>query len=134
MKCINLLSIMALNDGDDVDINIMEFTLEDTYEHLKDLKYEREQKIKKMIDIIKNNEVRKLGPNTAAEEIRLKRFRFVQSMGKFTTLEQPENLPISNTPDFYANALKELEDEVHAMEELDKITDEEIAELQTDVS
>ncbi|OXU26447.1 hypothetical protein TSAR_012031 [Trichomalopsis sarcophagae] len=125
---------MASNDEDDVDMNLVEFTLEDTYDHLKDLKHEREQKIKKMIDIIKNNEVRKLEPTTPAEEIRLKRFQFVQSMRKFVALEQPQNLPVPNTPDFYTDALKELEDEVYAMEELDKITDEEIADLETDIA
>lgn len=120
--------------GDDADMSSVEFTLEDTYEHLKDVKCEREQEIKELIDIVQNNEVRTLEPNVTQEEILLKRFKFAQSLAKFVAQEQPKELSVPNTPDFYSDALKGLEDEVHAMEELNKIADEEIAELERDIA
>ncbi|XP_008215114.2 uncharacterized protein LOC100117389 [Nasonia vitripennis] len=120
--------------GDDADMSSVEFTLEDTYEHLKDVKCEKEQEVKELIDIVQNNKVRTLQPNVTPEEILLKRYKFAQSLAKFVAQEQPKDLSIHNTPDFYSGALKGLEDEVQAMEELDKITDEEIAELESDIA
>ena len=121
------------NNEDDIDIS-QEFTLEETYKHLKKLKIEGEQEIKQLMNVIQNNEVKTLGPNITPEEIKVKRLKFIESMHKFISEEQPKDLLVPSTPDYYTNVLQSLEDEVHTMEELDKMTDEEISELEKDIA
>lgn len=125
---------MSSNDSDDVDMNSVEFTLGDTYDDLVDIKKQRVDEVKKLMTIINNNEAKALRPDVTPDEIRQKRLKFMQSMEKLVLKEQPKDDPIPNTPDFYAAALKDLEKEVHKMQELEKMTDEEIAEIQADIN
>ncbi|XP_014211642.1 uncharacterized protein LOC106641662 [Copidosoma floridanum] len=125
---------MASNTDVDMDSSSIEFTLTDTYEHLKEVKHEKEQEIKKLINIVKNNQVQTLGPNVTSEQIRQKRLKFVQSVQKFITEKQPKDLPIPLTNDFYANAVQEIDAEVSAIGELHKNTDEEINEIISDIN
>ncbi|XP_058805592.1 uncharacterized protein LOC131672408 isoform X2 [Phymastichus coffea] len=122
------------NEEDDIEMSSVEFTLEDTYEHLKDLKTEREQEVIKLMNVLKNNEVRTLGPHITPEEIRKKRLKFVYSMAKLVEKEQPKDFPISGTPDFYNDALKELEDEVQSQAKLEKFIDADIEDIEKDIT
>lgn len=131
---IQIFKMSQVNVNDDVEMSSVEFTLEDTYEHLKDLKTEREQEINNLINIVRNNEVKTLGPNTTPEEIRKKRLKYVHFMAKFVVQEQPKDLPVSSTPDFYNDALKELEEEVQSQAELEKFTDAEIDDIEKDIA
>ena len=124
---------MSSNDSDDVDMSSVEFTLEDTYEHLSEVKNENKKEVVELMNIVKNNEARTLGPNVTCEEIRLKRMKFIRSMEKFVANEQPTDLPIPNTLDIYINTVKELEDEVRTMEDLSKMSNEEISEIERDI-
>ncbi|XP_011495525.1 PREDICTED: uncharacterized protein LOC105360331 [Ceratosolen solmsi marchali] len=123
-----------MESSESIDISSIEFTLEDTYEHLKDIKKERELEIQQLMNIIKNNEIRTLDSNITPEEIRYKRAKYVQSLDKYVKLEQPRDLPIVNTADFYTSVLKDLEDEVTTSEELNEAADEEIKELESDIN
>lgn len=129
----NFKERMSSNNEDDVDMESSSFTLEDTYKRLLAVKEERAEEVKALISIVQNNDVKTFKPDVTPEEIQRKRLKFIQSMGKFVAQEQPKDLPVLDTPDFYANTLSELEDEVRAMKELHVSVDKEIEELESDV-
>lgn len=125
---------MSSNDSDDIDMRSEVFTLEDTYDNLVDIKNQKVNEMKKLITVINNNEARPLPLDITPDEIRQKRLKYMESVQKFVSQEQPKDGPVILTLDFYTVALRELESEIHKMQELEKVTDEEIAEIEADIS
>jgi hypothetical protein len=123
-----------METSDSIDVSSIEFNQEDTYEHLKEVKKEREMEIIKLMKIIQNNEFHTLNPNVTPEEIRNKRAKFAQSLNKYVKEEQPKDFPILKTPEFYTDVLNDLKNEVGTISELDKAMDEEIKELEIDIA
>ncbi|KAL7305925.1 hypothetical protein TKK_0001401 [Trichogramma kaykai] len=114
---------------EDVDMDDVEFTLKDTFEHLMEERQERITQVKKLMEIIKNNEAKTIESNVTPAEIRRKRLKFVQSMTKIVSQEQPKDLPLPSTSDMYIDALTVLEKEVEKVEELNQIAKQENEEL-----
>lgn len=124
---------MSSNDTNDIDMNSVGFTLDDAFEDLNDIKHQRVCEVKKLMTVINNNEARTLRPDITPAEIKQKRLKYMQSVQKFISKESPNYLPIPDTPDYYNDTLIDLENEVRKMQELEKLTDQEIAEIEADI-
>ncbi|KAJ8687986.1 hypothetical protein QAD02_023781 [Eretmocerus hayati] len=121
------------SSGDSVASGSDKSTLEDFLESLKNLKEEKEREIFKLMGVVKNNEVKTIGPDVTPEEIRFKRLRYIQSMAEVVAEEQPQYIAMPNTHDAYADALNDLEEEVQSTLQLEKSVDEDIAELEASI-
>lgn len=104
-----------------------------TFEHLKEVKHEREQEVKRLMVIVANNQIQTLDPETTPELIRAKRLKFIQSMQKLIDQKQPRDLVNTNSDYIYHDAVKDIENEIFSMNEIYKNTCQEVDEIQSDI-
>ncbi|XP_012270690.1 uncharacterized protein LOC105694519 [Orussus abietinus] len=95
--------------------NGVEFTLEDVYESLKDIKKERLQELETLVDANLNNEAAIISPKDI-EKIKKKQVRLFQCLSERLEKECPKDYPILKTSDLYVETIKELEKEVQDMQ------------------
>ena len=120
--------ILSLNIVENV-----EFSLDETLDHLKDIQKEKKTEIDELTDIIRNNAVRTLNQSVSFEDILKKKQQVLQSLEKLVLNECPQNLPIQKTADFYTSAIQGLEDEVLNMTKLLEQMQNELSTLKSDV-
>lgn len=121
-------------DSDSSPIENSEFTLEDTYDLLKDVKEEKQNEIDELTEAIRNNKVSTLGPNVTIDSIVQKQLEVLEALEKLVKEKDPKNFPILKSADLYSTAIQGLEDEVHNMDVLLKRMQSEVSTLKADVT
>ena len=111
-----------------------EFTLEDTYDLLQDVKEEKQNEIDELTEAIRNNRVSTLGPNVTIEMIIKEKHEVLENLEKLVLEKDPKNFPIPKSADLYSTAIQGLEDEVRSMDALLKRMQDELASVKSDVA
>lgn len=109
-------------------------SLQETYEHLKEIQKEMQSKIDELTEAIKNNPGLSLNANTTEDDIIEKRLRFYASLKKLILKENPKNYPLPASEDIHVTAVKNLEKEVSNSSALVDDMNKELSRLKTEVS
>ncbi|XP_034952477.1 uncharacterized protein [Chelonus insularis] len=99
---------------------IGEFTLEDTYDHLKEVQQELHEQMDELLNICTNNQVETLTADSTPKDVQLKQSRMLQSLLNNPCDYDHKSQPIAHTKDSYALTVWELEQEVARMEDVVK--------------
>lgn len=113
---------------------IMEYTLEDAFESLKDTLTERQKEVENLCDIIMNNKPIALNKTCTSEDVRKKQYKLSKSLLNKVLQEIPKDFPIPHTSDLHIEILTELENEVlNAQQLLDKMKTQ-LSNINEDIS
>ncbi|XP_015601061.1 uncharacterized protein LOC107270503 [Cephus cinctus] len=112
----------------------VEFTLEDAYDMINDIKKEREQEIEGLLDAVSNNEVITLRETTTNEVIAKKQQILIESLLKRIQLDVPKDYPIPNTPDLYADLMRKMDDEIQHLQERMHAMTEHLKDIKKNIS
>lgn len=117
-------------DSSDLD----EFTLEDTYEDLKEIEKRLQAELDQLISEAANNRVETLPPTVTPEQIIAKKCRLLQSMIDNVDGYDLEIKPIPKTADMYETVIADLEKDVECMEKLLDIQQSDMTEIKNNIS
>ncbi|XP_015184815.1 PREDICTED: uncharacterized protein LOC107070810 [Polistes dominula] len=116
-----------------MDTNV-EYTLQDTYEDLTDLKQCLCKEIDDLTIEIKHNKISALKTSCTSDEVITKQRTLANSIWKYIPNKPPKNYPIPNTIDIHIDTLDDLEKEIVNAKSLLNKTIEELHNIEKDIN
>lgn len=111
----------------------MEFTLEDSFENLKDAEMERQKEIENLADAVVNNRILTLDTNCVPEDVKNKRNILCKCLLDYILQEEPKDHPFPKTSDLHVEVLAELEKEIQNVQTLYDNMQTELSNIKDDI-